>query len=128
MRFTLRSLVLASAILAAAALTTKVASAEVLHVPFSFTVNGTALPAGHYAVQFDDEMHVVTLRSEDNKHIFGWVAGPGPDSTRGAIMRFDQSPSGYTLRDVQYHSMVTSRLDKKGKSSDDSAIHVIHGE
>ncbi len=130
MRLSLRSLVLAPALLAAAALTPQPASAAVLHVPFAFTASGHSLPAGDYSVQRDSRGNYVTLVSPDGKHSFNWIIGPGepkPGDT-GVVMRFDPSDSGYTLRSIQYNAAITAVLDKKSRQTEDRPVHVIRGE
>ena len=121
--------ILAFAAVAAVALTASSAKAEVLRVPFSFSVGNKVLPAGSYTVQRDETMHMVTLRSNDSSSIFGWVVGPGdPDpSARGVVLKFDESPSGFALRSIQYNSDITSRLDKKSQS-DDRRVHTLRAE
>src|ERR1700738_553117 len=130
MRLSLRSLVLAPALLAAAALTPQPASAAVLHVPFAFSVSGHILPAGDYSVERDSKGSFVTLATPDRKQSFSWIitpGDPGPYET-GVILRFDPSDSGYALRSVQYNAMITPRLDKKSRHTEDRPVHVIRGE
>ena len=132
MRLSLRSLVLAPALMAAAAVTPQLASAAVLHVPFAFTVNGQNLPAGEYTVSRDLGSSIVTLVSEnrENRKAFKWMIGPGEPApgVQGVIMRFDQSGGQYELRSIQYNALITSQLDKKAHQSDDRRVHVIRGE
>jgi hypothetical protein len=130
MRLNLRSLVLAPALLAAAALTPQLASAAVLHVPFAFTVSGHTLPAGEYTVNRDLHGGYVTLKSADGASSFNWMITPGdpsPDSTKVA-MRFDVTDSGYTLQSIQYGSLITPKLDKKLHLNEDRPVHIIRGE
>jgi len=127
MRLTLPSFVLASALLAAVAVTPKPASAAVLHVPFAFTVSGQNLPAGEYTVKREMRSNFVVLTNPEGRS-FNWYIGPGdaePGST-SVIMRFDPSDSGYALRNIQYGSMITPQLDKH--QNDDRPVHVIRGE
>jgi hypothetical protein len=129
MRLSLHSLILTSALAAAAAVTPQHASAAVLHVPFAFTVNGQILPAGEYTVLHDYTKSFVTLVSADQK-TFNLLVGPGEPApgTQGVIMRFDRSDSGYALRNIQYNAMITGRLDKKSHQNEDRPVHVIRGE
>ncbi len=130
MRLSLHSLVLAPALLAAAALTPQPASAAVLHVPFAFTVAGQAMPAGEYSVTRDTRGSIVTLTSPSGKESFSWLIGAGdPDpGATGVVLRFDPTDAGYTLRSVQYNAMITARLDKKSRQTEDRPVHVIRGE
>jgi hypothetical protein len=130
MQLNLRSLFLAPAFLAAAAITPQLASAAVLHVPFAFTVSGHTLPAGEYTVNSDMQHGFVTLTNTDGTKTFNWMLAPGdpdPGSSKVA-MRFDVTDSGYVLQSVQYGGMITSKLDKKLHVNEDRPVHVIRGE
>jgi hypothetical protein len=113
---TLRSIVLAPAILAAAVLATNVAVAETtVKVPFSFSVAGKTMPAGFYTVQRDSTGSFVSLRGLDANHTFNWVLAPGepaPTDSR-IVLRFDTDGQSHELRSVQYAAGITSRIDKK---------------
>ncbi len=112
----LRSIVLAPAIMAAAALATNVAVAETtLKVPFNFSVAGQSMPAGLYTVQRDSTGNIVHLRGQDATHSFNWILAPGspaPTDDR-IVLRFDTDGQSHALRSVQYGPGITSRLDKK---------------
>jgi hypothetical protein len=113
---TLRSLVLAPAILAAAALATNVAVAETtVKVPFNFSVAGKNMPAGLYSVQRDSSGNIVSLRGRDAEHSFNWILAPGepaPNDSR-IVLRFDTDGQSHELRSVQFAAGITSRLNKK---------------
>lgn len=115
MRSILRNLSLASAMLAAAALTATSAMAEPrVNVPFSFSVAGKDCPAGVYSVERNPLSGVVTLRSADATRAFSWITFPGdaaPGDTR-IILRFDDNGTARFLHSVQYGSAVTARLDR----------------
>lgn len=130
MRLNLHSLILAPALLAAAAITPQTASAAVLHVPFAFTVSGQVLPAGNYTVDRDLNMGYVTLKTADAKQSFTWMIAPGEPAPNavGVIMRFDNTDSGYVLRNIQYNAQITTRLDKKHHQNEDRPVHEIRGE
>lgn len=117
MRFNFPTLVLASAVLAAAALAIQPASAETktLNVPFAFTVNGQSLPAGQYMVQRDDNGNFLKLKSKDASRAFAWVASPSAAKDKGVVLRFEKQGTSHALYSVQYGSLVTTRLDKKSK-------------
>lgn len=128
MRITPRSLVLATAVLAAAAFTTHSAAAETLRVPFDFTVNGKTMPAGIYSVERNNLANFVRLEGLNANQSYTWMLEPGdpaPGSTAVAMF-FDKQDSGYALRSIQYHSLTTSRLDKR--HSGDSVVRVVSGE
>jgi hypothetical protein len=127
MRMTLRSLVLALAVLAAAAFTSHTAAAATVRVPFNFNINGKTLPAGDYSVTRALDRGFVTLKSEDGKQTYTWFAAwndekqPDPMVT----LRFDESDGQYTLRSVQYSTLITGRLDKN--LSQVHAIRIVRG-
>jgi len=127
MRITPRSLVLASAVLAAAAFTTHTAAAETLRVPFDFTVNGKIMPAGEYNVLRDGVSSFVHLQNADATQTYAWTLEPGdPAPTSTAVtMFFDKDGSSYALRSIQYHALTTARLDKH--HSEKSVVRVVSG-
>lgn len=117
MQMTLRSLLLAAGITAAAALTPHPAAAAgaTVNVPFSFTASGKHCPAGVYNVRLEQMDQVLRLTNARGPFDMVWLAGPGNPSPRDkrVILLFDRAGSSYTLRSVQYGSAITSRLDKK---------------
>jgi hypothetical protein len=130
MRSILHKVFLASAVAATAALTTSSALADMkVNVPFSFTVDGKICPAGYYSVGRDDVTGVVTLRNEDWKRNFAWLASPGepaPTDNR-IILRFDKEGGNYTLQSVQYHALITDRLDGT-KTNNEAPTEVLAGQ
>lgn len=113
----LRNFVLTPAVMAAAALATNTAMAEIiLKVPFSFTVDGKNCPAGVYSIQWESTHgNLVTLKSKGVPQSFTWIVGPGdpaPGDT-AVVLRFDELGETHALRSVQYGSQITSRLDTK---------------
>ena len=85
-------------------MTTTNALAETqVNVPFSFTVNGKVCPAGLYTLDRNLASNVVTLRNDDWKSSFTWIAGagdPAPTDSR-VILRFDEDGLNHTLQSVQ---------------------------
>jgi hypothetical protein len=118
MRINFGKLVLAPAILAAAALAATAASAETLKVPFSFTAAGKVWPAGEYTVLKDSRGGQVTMRNKETMRSITFLVGPGePDPTdRHVTLRFDENGDYHALRDIQYGSKITSRLDKNNRN------------
>jgi hypothetical protein len=85
MRSILPKTFLASAIAATAALATSNALAETMvNVLFNFTVNCKVCPAGRYSLDRNEISGVVTLRNDDWKVGFSWVASPGAPARRTA--------------------------------------------
>jgi hypothetical protein len=129
MRITLRSTVLAIAVLATAAFTTKIASAAAatVHVPFNFNISGKTLPAGDYFVSRTLDNGFVTLQTADYKQAYTWYLTQDGEKSLGSLvtLRFDEKDGGYALRSVQYANLTTVRLDKK--VSEVRAIHIVHG-
>lgn len=129
MRSILPKFLLASAVAAMAALTTSNALADVqVNVPFSFTANGKVCPAGNYTLGRNDLTGVVTLRNDDWKRNFAWIASPGepaPTDTR-IVLRFDKDGDNYTLQSVQYRALITSRLDGK-KDNEEAPTRMVIG-
>ncbi len=130
MRFTLRSIVLAPVVMAAIAFTANSAMAATtkLNVPFNFTVNGKACPAGQYAVTADQTGNAVTLANRALS--FTWLIHPGdPTPTDNhVVLKFDEIGADHYLRTVQYRDQITSRLDRKAKDLEKASIRVVNGE
>lgn len=117
MQTTLRSLLTAAVVTAAAALATHpaMAATATANVPFSFTASGKQCPAGTYMIQLGHMNQTVNLLNGRSHLNMVWLAGPGspnPNDKR-VVLRFDRIGSSYTLRDIQYGSSITSRLDRK---------------
>jgi len=115
MRFAIhspRSLLPVLALAALAVLATNSASAQSrMNVPFNFVAGGQNCPAGTYTVAERDAGSVVLLQGAG--HSFRWLIGPGnPAPTDLRVMAtFDRAGASYTLRSVQYKSLITKRLD-----------------
>ena len=130
MRLSLHSLVLTPVLAVAAMAAPQSASAARLHAPFAFSVSGQTLPAGDYSVSRALSGNMVVLTSPNSDKTFTWVLVPGdpePDSTR-IVMRFDETESGYALRNIQYDAGITRTLDGKSRQTEDRPVHVIRGE
>jgi hypothetical protein len=116
MQTTLRTLLTAAVVTAAAALASHpaMASTATANVPFSFTASGKVCPAGTYTVQLSSMGQVVSISNPRDGRVMEWLAGPGnpnPNDKR-VVLLFDQAGSSHILRSVQYGSAITSRLDK----------------
>ena len=130
MRFTLRNLFLAPAVLAVATFAATSAHAEAtLKVPFNFTAAGKQCPAGLYTVNKDSKNSLVTLRSKESGRAFTWIVGPGDTAASTAVtLRFNETGSDHELRSVQYGSTTTSRLDKHTKHNEHVHVETISGQ
>ena len=125
MRSIFYRIVVASAVVAGAALATTSARAEaVIKVPFSFNVDGKAFPAGLYAVRHDDRGNFVTLAAKGSEQSFSTILVPGePDPTdRKVALNFDVVGQTHFLRTIQYGPMSTSVLDKKAVQSERASL------
>jgi hypothetical protein len=129
MRSIVHKFILASVVMAAAALATNTAMAEgvLIKVPFNFIVAGKNCPAGLYSVQRDSASHILFLQSRTQPQIFGWVAGPGaPEPNDGRVrLKFTEDGMTHTLQSVQYRSLITARLDKHTPHSEHSRETII---
>lgn len=131
MRSTLFTLVLTSAVAAAAALTPNTASAEAakVNIPFSFEVAKQICPPGDYLVERDQIRNLVQLKSWDNSKAFNFVAGPGTLDRTGVhvVVKFDEMGDSHVLRSIQFGSLATARLDKKRKNAESMPVITIDG-
>jgi len=131
MRNKLSTFVLASATLAAVALSTIPAMASTsksVTVPFSFTVDGKNLPAGEYLVLRDDTQHFVSLQSRDASQRFLWIANPSATKTDRVILKFNPQGDTHSLESVQFGPLVTSRLDRKSRKTEDVSPQYAPGQ
>ena len=128
MRITPRSIVLASAILAAAAFTTHTAAAETVKVPFDFKINGKTLPAGQYYVNPTHQLNFVSLEAATTGKSYTWVLEPGdPSPTSSDVtVSFTKDDAGYQLHSIQFHARTTPRIDKN--VSEKASVRVLRGE
>jgi hypothetical protein len=130
MRSKFNTLVLASAALAAVALATLPAVAETsitLNVPFSFTVGGQSLPAGMYSIQRDISGNFLRFQGKDSSHSFVWLALPGATRSDRVILKFEGEGQTHVLQSVQYGPLVTNRLDKKTRRTEDLSPQTMPG-
>jgi hypothetical protein len=132
MKSIFRTLVVAPAVLAVAALAINTASAEEAHikVPFSFTVNGKICPAGTYSLARDNNYsNVVTLRGKDTAS-FTWVLGPGDAAPTDSkvVLRFDETSDTHALNAIQYGPLVKTGLDKNTKHTEHATTRIIQGQ
>ncbi len=114
MKSIVNKLILASAAIAAFAITTTTASAETVKVPFAFTAFGQSMPAGSYTVELGSSQNLVYIRNNQTSKTYSWVTGPGaPDPDDKTVsLSFDTIGDSHVLRSIHYKSVTTSRLDK----------------
>lgn len=131
MRITLNKFVLAPVVLAAAALATGTAMAEArVNVPFNFTVAGKNYPAGPYTVIEDSIHNSVTLWGRNTPVSFTSLIGagdPAPTDSK-VILTFDELGNRFALKTIQYHSLITPRLDKHEKNIEHTPVRMIEGQ
>jgi hypothetical protein len=133
MRINFRSLVLASAAVAATAIATLPAQAATtgaitLNVPFSFTVDHQSLPAGKYLVQRDSTGNFIKLQSENGSRTFNWVALSSDESANRIILRFDERGESHELQSIQVGPLTTPRLDRKLSARERETQEVVPGQ
>ena len=129
MRYSISSLTLATALLAALAFTSKPAmAAATLHVPFNFVAGGRACPAGDYMVRAASTGNTVSLQGPSGKLL--WLIGPGSanPADQRIVLSFDKDHQNYLLRTVQYGSRITNRLDKPSREMIPAAEQVVGGQ
>jgi hypothetical protein len=122
MRSKFSTFVLASAALAAVGLATipaVAATSTTLNVPFSFTVNGHSLPAGPYLVQRDDFGNFLRLQGKNPSQSFIWVTEAAGTRSNRVILKFVPQGQRHVLESVQYGPVITSRLDRKTRPTED---------
>ena len=116
MKLSVRNLVIASAMMAAVAVTTTSAmAATTVKVPFNFTVEGKICPAGTYTVDKDVNARIITLQGKNAPQAFKWILSPSesvaPDSK--VTMSFEQVGTTHALKSVKYGSMATPKIGSK---------------
>jgi hypothetical protein len=89
-----------------------------VNVPFGFTAEGNAYPAGSYEVSLDASHNFVTMtnKTDATKHI-SWNVSPADRGTAPAIVKFDQVGANYELKTIQIGERVTPVLDKNSRQS-----------
>ena len=116
MKLSVRNLVIASAMMAAVAVTTTSAmAATTVKVPFNFTVEGKICPAGTYTVDKDVNARIVTLQGKQAPQSFKWVLTPADSSASDSKvkMSFEEVGNAHSLKSIQYGSMVTPKIKSK---------------
>ncbi|HUB50846.1 MAG TPA: hypothetical protein VL986_01680 [Terracidiphilus sp.] len=128
MKTILRSLVLASAVLATAALTVKTAMASTtLNVPFAFTVDNQECPAGHYMVERSNDGSTVKLIGATKSFTWGIHPGDGAPSDTRIVLKFDELGSARALNTIQYGALTTSQIDKKSLNREANSTEIVLG-
>jgi hypothetical protein len=128
MKINFRTFVLASAVVASAALTTipaVAATSTTLKVPFSFTIDGHVLPAGEYSVVRDINHNFVHLRSANSSDEYTWVGSGSADRADRVVMTFNAE--NHALETVQSGAVITPRIDKKSKTRESMSPIEVSG-
>ena len=121
MRISTYKLFLALAFIAATLTSVAAEAQTILNVPFTFNVGHILFPAGTYLVERSGApwAGLVTLKNLQTNANLTWTVSPGepaPTDTR-VVLKFDVIGQTHLLRSVQYHSMITSRLDQHAQSN-----------
>jgi hypothetical protein len=125
MRTIARSVILATVSLCAAA--AFAASRAVVNIPFDFTSQGKAFPAGQYVATLDVTHNILALNSATNTRLSAhWAAGPAESDPKDEqlILKFDDLGNGQTLRTIQLGSRITSKLNAPRHHHDAGSIVV----
>ncbi len=126
MRITLRSQILALAILALAAVApVSVKAQSRAKVPFNFVVAGKTLPAGTYSIA-EKAFGVVSLEGEGRT--ISWIAMGVDSYGANPSLTFDHRGDTYYLRTVQYGRLITTQLDSKTKAKHRGAEVAMEGQ
>jgi hypothetical protein len=127
MKIKFTTLVLATAVLATAALTINTANAEAtkVNVPFSFKVAGKVLPAGEYSVERDHSGNFIKLQGKDPAQLVIVVASAMAADGKLVSLKFDTQNNEHVLQTIQYGHLISSRLDKGSKSREDVSPQYI---
>ena len=130
MKNMIRNMILASAVLATAALASTSAMAATLNVPFTFMVGGKQCPAGTYSVQRGINSSVVSLSDKNGTRNFTWVLRPGDPAPgdKAVVMRFGAEGQIHVLETVQYGSQVATPESGKSKRVEHPTISISTGE
>jgi hypothetical protein len=99
-------------------------------VPFSFTAEGKAWPAGTYIVTMSSLGNFLTLRGTHSTKCFTVHLNPGnarPTDT-GVTLKFDDVDGMHVLKSVQYGSMVATNLGHEKRHAAPEAAPHAHGE
>jgi uncharacterized protein (DUF1684 family) len=89
-----------------------------VNVPFSFSAEGHAYPAGTYEVALDANHNVVTMASKmDATQHISWTVGPTDAASSPAVIKFDRVGADYSLKTIQMGERVTPVLDKNVQPS-----------
>lgn len=130
MKMNLRTLVLASAVMTAAVLTSipamaAITGATILHVPFAFTADGKTLSAGDYTVKRDGD--IVRLQSADASQNFAWVTLVAPGNGGRVVLRFSNDGRMHALESVQFDAVATPPLTRHTRKAEDISPENVVG-
>lgn len=130
MRSMFSKMFLTAALAAASVLTVTSARAETVNVPFRFSAQGKTFPAGQYRVEQSLGSSMVTIQSLDGSNSFTALVAPGKPSPQDkrVVLWFDAAGDSHTLRSIQYHNEITSRLDKLRGKHGSNAMQVSSGD
>ena len=128
MRSTMLKWFLVPAVAAIAALASQTANAERVNVPFSFSANGQAFPAGTSEVEQGLNAGFVTLRQQAGTKTLIRVLEPGVNDPKDSrvVLRFDVDGENYVLDTIQIHAKITTHMTKSHHPKDQE--RVVTGE
>lgn len=129
---TIGKLLLIPGALASVGLTSLPAAADArVNIPFNFSVDGEQYPAGQYLLK-QGQMYnrVLTVQSEDTPTAFNCTLTPGgnTDNPDKVVVIFDVRDNNYTLRNIQYGTLTSPRMNKAINRSEHTPVRVIEGQ
>ena len=92
-------------------------------VPFAFSINGKAMPAGQYDVREAGSRATIIETKDGSAHVLGIYSYAGENSTQANKLVFDKVGDHYFLREVwtsasgQGLSVPTSQMEKEELAS-----------
>lgn len=127
MQTNFRSIVLATAALAVAALTVQAAHAEStrINIPFSFVAEGKNLPADVYVVERNANTNLLALHARSTGKSILLVVSPIGEGRKDVSLRFNERNNTHVLDSVQYGNLISSKLDKARAREDVSPQVVV---
>ena len=85
-----------------------------VNVPFAFAADGKSLPAGQYRFSVNSPGTIVTLSGEGHTVFLSALPG-GPFPNQQSFVRFQQSGSEWSLRELAIHGIGERVPSKRNK-------------
>lgn len=129
---TFGKLLLVPSAVVALGLTTLPAVAEArVNIPFSFSVGNQQYPAGQYVIEQGNLYNrVLTIQSKDTPTGFNCILTPGgnDENPNKVSVVFDVRDNNYALRNIQFGTLTSPRMDKIVDRSEHAPVRVVQGQ